>query len=258
MRGHDHAGRPVVVDRLRVVRARRPNAAHAYEAGVSYAMQRYMGGNAEALAAMRDGSRNVGIALRLRRLDGVAAAPAGLRGALRRLRLPGGRAACSARASASTCSRCPPTRTCRLRASVSRTESAPGAVEFEPPAVGRLAAAGAHVLVARRPGGSCPSASITSRPACEQDVGAVIVSARAFQQADDRPGGERVRRADGLDLEAPGTTTWVRPATSMPSAGASPRSRALGAHTRASVDYQQASSTWRRGLRPSGHVARGR
>jgi hypothetical protein len=38
---------------------RKPSAAHAYEAGLSYAMQRYMGGNAEALAAMRDGSRNV-------------------------------------------------------------------------------------------------------------------------------------------------------------------------------------------------------
>jgi hypothetical protein len=35
-------------------------AAHAYEAGVSYSMQRYLGGNGEALAAMRDGSRNVG------------------------------------------------------------------------------------------------------------------------------------------------------------------------------------------------------
>jgi hypothetical protein len=39
---------------------RRTPTAHAYEAGLSYAMQRYMGGNAEALAAMRDGSRNVG------------------------------------------------------------------------------------------------------------------------------------------------------------------------------------------------------
>jgi hypothetical protein len=38
---------------------RRSPAGHAYEAGLSYAMQRYMGGNAEALAAMRDGSRNV-------------------------------------------------------------------------------------------------------------------------------------------------------------------------------------------------------
>jgi hypothetical protein len=35
-------------------------AAHRYEAGVSYSTQRYLGGNAEALAAIRDGSRNVG------------------------------------------------------------------------------------------------------------------------------------------------------------------------------------------------------
>lgn len=38
---------------------RRAPAAHAYEAGLSYSTQRYMGGNADALAAMRDGSRNV-------------------------------------------------------------------------------------------------------------------------------------------------------------------------------------------------------
>ena len=35
-------------------------ATHAYEAGVSYSMQRYLGGNGQALTAMRDGSRNVG------------------------------------------------------------------------------------------------------------------------------------------------------------------------------------------------------
>jgi hypothetical protein len=33
---------------------------HTYQVGLSYATQRYQGGNAEALAAMRDGSRNVG------------------------------------------------------------------------------------------------------------------------------------------------------------------------------------------------------
>ena len=35
-------------------------AAHSYEAGLSYSTQRYLGGNSEALLAMRDGSRNVG------------------------------------------------------------------------------------------------------------------------------------------------------------------------------------------------------
>ena len=39
---------------------RHAQAAHAYEAGVSYAMQKYFGGNGEALVATRDTSRNVG------------------------------------------------------------------------------------------------------------------------------------------------------------------------------------------------------
>src|SRR6187549_3269681 len=41
--------------------ARTLQAAHAYQAGFSYGMQRYAGGNADALSAMRDGSRTVGM-----------------------------------------------------------------------------------------------------------------------------------------------------------------------------------------------------
>jgi len=39
---------------------RRGQTAHHYEAGVSYGAQRYLGGNAYSLAALSDGSRNVG------------------------------------------------------------------------------------------------------------------------------------------------------------------------------------------------------
>jgi hypothetical protein len=39
---------------------RQAAAAHRYEAGLSYGMQRYFGGNADALAAVSDGGRNVG------------------------------------------------------------------------------------------------------------------------------------------------------------------------------------------------------
>ena len=39
---------------------RRAPAAHRYEAGLSYGAQRYLGGNANALAAVSDGSRNAG------------------------------------------------------------------------------------------------------------------------------------------------------------------------------------------------------
>ena len=40
--------------------ARHLSANHRYEAGLSYSTQRYLGGNAEALNAVRDGARNVG------------------------------------------------------------------------------------------------------------------------------------------------------------------------------------------------------
>ena len=40
--------------------ASRPGSAHAYNMGVSYSTQEYSGGNPAALAAVTDGSRNVG------------------------------------------------------------------------------------------------------------------------------------------------------------------------------------------------------
>jgi len=40
--------------------SRRLSDHHRYEAGLSYATQRYLGGNAEAMNAVRDGARNVG------------------------------------------------------------------------------------------------------------------------------------------------------------------------------------------------------
>jgi hypothetical protein len=40
---------------------RRAPAAHRYEAGLSYGMQSYLGGNTAALAAVPEGDRNVGV-----------------------------------------------------------------------------------------------------------------------------------------------------------------------------------------------------
>ena len=114
---------------------RKTDAAHAYEAGVSYAMQRYLGGNAEALVALRDGSRNVG---KLYAYDNWTVSP--------RLQLSyGARYAdydyldderlFSPRAGI-VVQPIPTDPTFRLRANASRTESAPGAVEFVTPVVG--------------------------------------------------------------------------------------------------------------------------
>ena len=73
MRGHHHTGRPVVVDRVRRRSCARRDAAHAYEAGVSYAMQRYFGRQRRSAggAARRQPQRRH--AVRPRQLDGVAA-----------------------------------------------------------------------------------------------------------------------------------------------------------------------------------------
>ena len=114
--------------------ARREPGPHQYEAGVSYSMQRYIGGNGEALAAMRDGSRNVGA---LYAYDTWTFAPRtsvayGAKYAsvdyLEDGSLVSPRLAFSVQPSE--------TDNLTLRASVSRVEGAPGAEEFLPPAVG--------------------------------------------------------------------------------------------------------------------------
>jgi hypothetical protein len=58
--GNDHARRSCVMDRVRSYR-RQAEATHAYEAGLSYSAQRYLGANTEALQAMSDAGRNVGV-----------------------------------------------------------------------------------------------------------------------------------------------------------------------------------------------------
>ena len=114
--------------------AREATAVHAYQAGFSYGMQRYAGGNAEALAAMRDGSRTVGM---LYAYDNWALTRAvrvdfGGRYAnyryLEDLGLFSPRAGVTVKPSEKD--------SLTLRASVSHRESAPGATEFIPPALG--------------------------------------------------------------------------------------------------------------------------
>jgi hypothetical protein len=109
-------------------------ATHAYEAGVSYSMQRYLGGNGEALAAMRDGSRNVGA---LYAMDNWTVKP-GLQlsyGAkYARYDYLEDRGLISPRATLIL----QPDRndTLKLRTSVMHREVAPGAEEFIPPSMG--------------------------------------------------------------------------------------------------------------------------
>ena len=114
--------------------ARRATATHRYEAGASYATQQYQGGNAEALSAMADGSRNVG---ELYAYDTWTITPqwtvnAGGKSAsyayLNDRLLVSGRMSVGFRPSMS--------RTLTLRLSAAHREIAPGAEEFVAPSVG--------------------------------------------------------------------------------------------------------------------------
>ena len=74
--------------------ASKPGGAHKYNMGLSYSTQDYQGGNPAALAAVTDGSRNVGELYAFDRWTRQPASHARLRRALRALRLsPGARPA---------------------------------------------------------------------------------------------------------------------------------------------------------------------
>jgi hypothetical protein len=115
--------------------ARRPDAVHRYQAGLSYSMQRYLGGNGEALTAVRDGARNVGAVYasddwspnpRVHVGYGGKSANYGYLTSDRGLFSP--RASVSVQPAAGD--------PLRVRVAVSHREIAPGAEEFIPPTVG--------------------------------------------------------------------------------------------------------------------------
>jgi hypothetical protein len=113
---------------------RREPGAHAYEAGMSYGMQRYLGGNGEALAAIRDGGRNVGV---MYAYDDWAVSPhvqVGYGARYARYDYLEQRGLISPRVSVAL--RPSLDDSLRLRGTVSHREIAPGAEEFLPPSIG--------------------------------------------------------------------------------------------------------------------------
>jgi hypothetical protein len=223
---------------------RNAGTAHQYEAGWSYGMQRYLGGNADALAAMTDGSRNAGSAYVY---DNWAINP--------QLRLSYGakysrydylaeRALLSPRASVTV--RPSLNDTLELRATVSRRETAPGAEEFLPPTT--------EIWLPPERTFSAVSATNLFTPervehleiAMEREwAGDFVVGLRAFRQhVDDQLvtlfGGGLPGKADatlghyyvasGGDFEGRGWGVSV--------------SRDMADGFRASIDYTQADARW--------------
>jgi hypothetical protein len=114
---------------------RRAPAAHAYEAGLSYSTQRYMGGNAEALAAMRDGSRNVASMFAYDTWTITPRLAVSYGGEYANYDYLADRGLLSPRVTVSV-RPSPDAPSFVLRATVAHRERAPGAEEFETPAAG--------------------------------------------------------------------------------------------------------------------------
>jgi hypothetical protein len=223
---------------------RAAGATHRYEAGMSYGMQRYFGGNADALAAMTDGSRNVGSLYAYDRWTITPKITVGYGGKYARYDYLADRALVSPRASLTV----KPVRddSLALRAIVSRREVAPGAEEFLPPSTGLwLPPERTFSPMSSRTGFTAERIDHLEVSAERLWMGDVVVGLRAFRQrVDDQlvtlfgvtlPGKAPASLghyyvASGGDFEARG---W----------GVS-FSRDMIDGVRASVEYTQIESNW--------------
>ena len=223
---------------------RHTQARHAYEAGVSYAMQQYLGGNGEALAAMRDTSRNVGS---LYAFDSWTIAPSvriGYGAKYARYDYLVDRGLWSPRASIAITPSQHDSLT--FRATASHREVAPGAEEFMPPSIGpwlppqRTFAHVSHAAFR-------PERHDQMEMAVERTwPGDILIGVRAFRQrvddqvvtlfgvavADVPAGVGHYQVGSAGDFDALGWGVSV--------------SRVVGNHVRAAVDYTHANTEWRR------------
>ncbi len=223
---------------------RNAQAAHQYEAGFSYAMQRYLGGNVEALAAMRGGSRNVGAVYAY---DDWAITP--------RLHVNYGAKYASydylgedsLRSPRASVTVQPFSRdSLKLRALLSHRESAPGAEEFIPPSTG-LWLPPERTFSAVSRDGFRPERLDHVELAAERELpGEIQIGFRAFRQrtedqvvtlfgasvVDAMPSTGHYLVGSAGDFEAAGWSVSV--------------SRGVADGVRMSVDYAQIATDWNR------------
>lgn len=234
---------------------RRAPAPHQYEAGLSYGMQRYRGGNADALAAVSDGARNVGAVYAydnwtIGRRVGVSY---GAKYA--RYDYLATQGLLSPRASVTVA----PTGNERLtvRASVSRRAIAPGAEEFIPPSTGLLLPPERTFSPVSSGRGLTPEHVDHLELAAERTwAGAFAVGVRAFHQRVD----DQLVTLFGITLPGTAATNvghyYVATGGDLRALGWSVSvSRDVAQGVRASVDYTQTDSVWMRRSPDTGALA---
>lgn len=220
---------------------RPPESAHQYEAGMSYSMQRYMGGNSEALFAMRDGARNVGAVYAQDTWSVAPRVQVAYGGRYARYDYLPDRSLVSPRASVvvQPLGRDP----LKLRATMSHRESAPGEQEFLTPEAGMWLPPERTFSHVSRDGFRPERVDHVEIAAEREWPGAVVVGVRAFRQ-----------RADDQMVTLFGVSVGDSPSIGhyyLGSAGDFSAhgwgvsvSRAVTGAVRASVDYTQTESWW--------------
>ena len=225
-----------------------PAASHNYQAGMSYAMQRYFGGNADALAAMADGRRNAGEMYAFDRWALASRLDVSYGARYARYDYLAHETLFSPRASVTVTPL--PAGSLRVRGTISRRETAPGAEEFLLPSNGMWVPPGRTFSPALTRAQFHPEQINHFEVAAEQPVAdGIVLGVRAFRQQVN----DQLVTLFGVSL--PDTTGaslghyYVGNAGDVDARGwgvSISRTVIDGIH--ASVDYTQANAEW---LRPS-------
>lgn len=227
-------------------------SAHSYRAGLSYAMQRYLGGNADALAAMADGRRNAGEMYAFDRWTIAPRLDVSYGARYARYDYLANETLFSPKASVTVTPL--PDSSLRVRGTISRREIAPGAEEFLLPATGMWTPPGRTFSPASARYGFRPEQIDHFEIAGEQPLADdLVVGVRAFRQQVN----DQLVTLFGVSLpDTAGTNLghyYVGNAGDVDAVGwgvSVSRTVAEGIH--ASVDYTQADAEW---LRPSAGTA---
>jgi hypothetical protein len=227
-------------------------SSHSYRAGMSYAMQRYFGGNADALAAMADGRRNAGEMYAFDRWALTSRLDLSYGARYARYDYLAHETLFSPKVSVTVTPLSQ--ESLRVRGTISRREIAPGAEEFLLPSTGMWSPPGRTFSPASARLGFHPEQIDHVEIAAEQPIANdVVLGVRAFRQQVN----DQLVTLFGVSLpDTAGTNIghyYVGTAGDVDAHGWGVSvSRAVTNGIHASVDYTQANAQW---LRPSAGTA---
>ncbi|MBM3817725.1 MAG: hypothetical protein FJW14_01730 [Acidimicrobiia bacterium] len=221
-------------------------AEHRYEAGVSYGMQRYLGGNADALAAVTDGARNVGAVYAYDDWTINPRVSVAYGAKYARYDYLAQQGLLSPRASVTVA----PLEDdpVKIRASVSRRQMAPGAEEFIPPSTGLWLPPERTFSPLTRGGGfTAESISHVEVAAERETVADVVIGGRLFRQSVRDQLVTLFGVSPAGSAPAPIGHYYVASAGDVDASGwGVSLSRAVSEAVRASIDYTRVDTTWAR------------